>query len=164
MTVHTSQFGDVLAAFKAFIVALTFPTSLDHVFPSVVWAEEDAEPTEPVLWPCAIIRPVGELTPDDDNGFVRHKLSLTVEIRQQSVAEDGSEEALFGTQRENTDGALGAGMADLIERLISQTSYLTTSDNAEFLSNFAFQGCSMPRKNGDFVTATARYAATINIT
>lgn len=126
MPQYTSKFGAALDAFKEVIEAITFPTSGDTVFPTVV--VEINEPQESELYPQAIIR-VRSVMPDDDNGRSLYQVDIEVEVRQAVVAEDAGEAAILGAHRTD-DEAIGAGLVDLVEALTEATQYLSTDDDA----------------------------------
>lgn len=161
MPQYTAQLGDALGAFKTVLAALTYPTSSDPVFPTVALLRPGEEFRVVKDYPQAIIRLNGGNL-DDDNGIDRHNLNFSVEIRVKRETYDDAESPLYGTNR-TSDEALGAGLVDMLAKLVSGVGYLTASDNAEILSYINYTGFNDLPGNKDHCAWQANFEANLNI-
>lgn len=162
MPQHTVQLGDALSAFKTAVAALTYPTSSDPVFPTTALLMPGQEFKTNRIYPQAIIRVSGGDL-DDENGRTNHRFNISVEMRVKREATVDGESIVYGEGR-TSDQAMGAGLADMLAKLVSGSGHVTPQDNAELLSYFNYTGfTSLPQTEQHFAW-NANFTAALNLT
>lgn len=120
-----------LQGFRTVLAGLTFPTSGNKLFADAegVYFGTDNE-MESRRYPQAVIRRAGSTNLSaNHSGLWQGQIS--VEVRQDIKVRDMSNVPgiLFGQNR-TSDEVVGAGIEDIVERLVSQTNFLNSTNNA----------------------------------
>lgn len=147
------------AAFKAFLVALTFPTSMDVVFASVFFTT--GEDTTPNLWPKAAIT-ITSTRAHSEHVNRTAFFEMSVEIRQPIILQDTREGAILDLNR-TTDEATGAGLADLQGMLMSNTRLLNKNTNAAIRPWIRCTGAGEMGETGTYTFTSVNYEAHLEI-